>query len=427
MFLSPAAQLGGAEAVLLEILQALREARPLWSLHVIVAEEGPLLQKIRSMDVAAELLSFPPALRAFGENRRQTPAGARTAGSPNISSKTKRAISWGEAGMKTLVYGWKLRTRLRRLNPNIVHSNGMKMHLLGALAKGTAPLVWHLHDYLSARPAMKPLLRQLSNRCDLLIANSESVAADARGVLPARLPVHAVHNAVDPAVFTAEGPALDLDRLAGLPSATPSTVRAGLVATFAFWKGHEVFLRAAAACKSVHPIRFYVIGGPVYATGGSQHSLEDLRDIADELGLGERVGFTGFVEDVPAAMRALDIVIHASTEPEPFGLVIVQAMACGRAVVVSAAGGARELVEPGVDALTHAPGNVGELTAVISRLADDPGLRARLGTAGCLHATERFSRQRLANNLVPLYEAQAESRAESARHRPQGNNVEKPK
>ena len=53
------------------------------------------------------------------------------------------------------------------------------------------------------------------------------------------------------------------------------------------------------------------------------------------------VGFTGRIDDVPAALRALDIVVHASVEPEPFGLVIAEAMACGRPVVVSRAGGRR--------------------------------------------------------------------------------------
>ena len=55
-------------------------------------------------------------------------------------------------------------------------------------------------------------------------------------------------------------------------------------------------------------------------------------------------------------MRALDVVVHASTQPEPFGLVIAEAMACGRAVVVSSGGGAAEIVTPGEDALVHEVG-----------------------------------------------------------------------
>ncbi len=362
-----------------------------------------MLVKARANGVFAEMLPFPSMLRAFGENRRQLPAGNRPVKSSGVSLKAGRIIGWLQAGVGMLLYLWKLRTRLRQLNPDMLHSNGMKMHLLSALAKRDTPLVWHLHDYLSARPTMKPLLRRLSSRCQLLIANSESVAADARQVLPERLLIRAVYNAVDAEVFTPEGPSLDLDRLAGLPPAAPDTVRAGLVATFAFWKGHEVFLRAAAACQSKHPIRFYVIGGPVYATGGSQYSVEQLRGIADELGLGDRVGFTGFVEDVPAAMRALDIVVHASTEPEPFGLVIVQAMACGRAVIVSAGGGAMELVESSVTALAHPPGDAQALALAVVRLAADTGLRRQMGAAGRQQVRTRFTPPQMAERIIALY------------------------
>src|SRR5690606_34969087 len=126
-----------------------------------------------------------------------------------------------------------------------------------------------------------------------------------------------IHNAVDEDVFTSQGPALDLAKLSELDPPPSGTIRVGLVATFAHWKGHETFLRAAAS--STGGYRFYVIGAPIYATDGSQWGLDELRKLACDLGVDHRVGFTGFVEDVPAAMRDLDVVVHASTEPEPFG------------------------------------------------------------------------------------------------------------
>ena len=101
------------------------------------------------------------------------------------------------------------------------------------------------------------------------------------------------------------------------------------------WKGHEVFLRAFKMLAGDPPVRGYVIGGALYETDGSQRDLDELRRLAESLGLSWPVGFTGFVDDAAAAMRALDVVVHASTQPEPFGLVIAEAMACGRAVVVS--------------------------------------------------------------------------------------------
>ena len=119
-----------------------------------------------------------------------------------------------------------------------------------------------------------------------------------------------------------------------------------------------------------------VIGDAVYETEGSQHSRAELEALVRHLGIADRVGFTGFVTRPEAALRSLDVVVHASTSPEPFGLVIVEAMATARAVVMSLAGGAAEIVTPGVDALGHVPGDVNGLAARITELA------ASLGIAG---------------------------------------------
>ena len=196
----------------------------------------------------------------------------------------------------------------------------------------------------------------------------------------------------------------------------------GLLATLAHWKGHEVFLRALSLVSSKLRVRGYVIGDALYQTEGSQTSLDELRTIAQRLGLADRVGFTGFVEDSAAAMRALDIVVHASTQPEPFGLVIVEGMACGRPVIVSEAGGAAELMnsngkaafEPhSVIALGHPPGDAEQLAERITQLASSPELRARLGAAGRVSAEQRFNRERMAQKLIPVYERVSSQNAAS--------------
>jgi glycosyltransferase involved in cell wall biosynthesis len=277
------------------------------------------------------------------------------------------------------------------------------MHLLGALAKPSSTLlVWHLHEYLEKRPVTRVLLRVVLARCSLMVAVSRSIAADAREALPPGPPLAVIHNAVDTDVFTPHGPALNLAELSGLPPPPTGVIRVGLVATFAHWKGHEIFLQAAASAGGRH--RFYVVGGPIYATNGSQWSLDELRARVAALGIADRVGFTGFVEDVPAVMRGLDIVVHASTEPEPFGLVILQAMACARPVIVTAVGGARELIAPEETALAVPAGDSTELARAIERLAAEPELRLRLAQAGRANAERHFSHACLATKAMGLYE-----------------------
>jgi glycosyltransferase involved in cell wall biosynthesis len=115
------------------------------------------------------------------------------------------------------------------------------------------------------------------------------------------------------------------------------------------------------------------------------------------------VGFTGHIANVPAAMRALDVVVHASTCPEPFGMVIAEGMATGRAVVAVRNGGAQELFEEEVDALGHEMGNANDLARQLRRLATDPVLRRSLSESARLAGERRFSPERMATEFLQVY------------------------
>jgi glycosyltransferase involved in cell wall biosynthesis len=202
--------------------------------------------------------------------------------------------------------------------------------------------------------------------------------------------------------------AIDVDHFSPAQRESSDVVQVGLVATYARWKGQDVFLRAAAELVRLNrlattPVRFSIIGGPIYETAGSQFSRAELVSLAEKLNLRGKVGFIDFQADPVEAYRALDVVVHASTAPEPFGRTIIEAMACGRAVIVSAAGGASELIHDGIDALAVAPGDVTGLAAAIARLANDPELRQRLGAAARKTAVRRFDRRRLGPELLAIY------------------------
>ena len=228
-------------------------------------------------------------------------------------------------------------------------------------------------------------------------------------MLTAAPSVQAIYNAVDLDRFHPNGPSLDLDALAAMPPLACGGIRIGLVGTFAKWKGHDVFLRALARLRSEVPVRGYVIGDSIYQTDASQYSVSSLREMASSIGLNGNVGFTGQIADVPAALRSLDIIVHASVEPEPFGLVIAEAMACGRPVIVSRAGGAAEIAQAG--AVFHTPGNAGELAERMAQLVNEPKLRGTLSKAGRAAAEQLFSRRRLAEALIPVYERVSGHRA----------------
>jgi glycosyltransferase involved in cell wall biosynthesis len=389
VYLNPCGTMGGAELSLMDLLGSVRAAEPTWKLSLVLGEDGPLVEQAEAAGVEVIVAPFPGALGRLGDS-----GGARI-----------RAL-WSclKAVAGTLGYASQLRRKLRDLGPDIVHTNGFKMHVLGVWAKPkNTPVIWHVRDYVSTRPLMKQLLRWNSNRAAAAIGNSNSVAADIQTVCGAQLETLTIYNAIDLQRFSPVGEKLDLDLLAGLTPAREGTVRVGLAATLAHWKGHAVFLRALARLPQDLPYRAYVIGGAIYQTENSQRTLDELRALAVELGIGERVGFTGYVADTASAIRALDVLVHSSTQPEPFGRVIAEGMASGRAVISSASGGAGELITAGVDALAHPPGDDQALAARISELVRDPELRARLGRAGRITAERRFDRSRLAAQLIPLY------------------------
>jgi glycosyltransferase involved in cell wall biosynthesis len=399
VYLNASGQLGGAERCLLELLAGVRAAQPSWVLHLVTAADGPLVKRANDLGVGTTVETFPVPLARLGDSS----AGR---GASQASFGAAMVVRLAQASTSVRSYHVALARTLRQLRPDLAHSNGNKMHLLSSWAapKGV-PVVWHVHDYLGGRPVMRTLLRRSVSRCAAAITNSRSVGANLRTVCGARLPIHPIHCAVDLEEFSPTGPATDLD--ACTPGARGDTgiIRIGLVATLAWWKGHETFLRALALLPRSLPVRGYVIGGPIYETEGSQSTLESLRQLATTLGIADRVVFTGFLSDTAAAMRALDVVVHASTRPEPFGLVIAEAMACARAVIVSQAGGAEEISREGEDSLGHAPGDVAALAASMIRLATDASLRSALGVRARVAAEERFGRARLIRELLPVYDS----------------------
>jgi glycosyltransferase involved in cell wall biosynthesis len=232
------------------------------------------------------------------------------------------------------------------------------------------------------------------------IANSRSVACDANHALGVDAKV--VENAVDLGEFAPDGAALDLDRLSGLPP-EPNAVRVGLVGTFARWKGHEVFLRALAHLGRERRVRGYVIGDAIYSTAGSQWSASELRTLVTTLGLDGRVGFTGYQPAAPA-LRSLDIVVHPATAPEPFGMSLAEALACGRAVITTALGGAHDIVEPDRTAVIVSAGDAEALANAIGRLAESSELRQRLGADARRAAEARFNPSRFVDQVIAAYE-----------------------
>jgi glycosyltransferase involved in cell wall biosynthesis len=398
LFLNVAGEIGGAERSLLDLLASLRRAAPAVELSLLLAADGPLRGRAERLGVAVTVLPMPDAVRGLGDS------GLRGAGRwRSLATLAGRGIG---AFADACQYARLLRRFVGALRPDVIHSNSIKFHLLTRLARLRGPLVvWHVRDFLGVRPLMARVLRYASGGVGA-VAISQAVGDDTRKVLPG-VPVAVVYNAIDTDEFSpGPGDGAWLDRLAELPPAGPEVVRVGLVATYARWKGQGVFLEAAARTArnpAMKAVLFYLVGGPIYHTAGSQWSEAELRERGRSLLDAGRLGFVPFQQEPAAVYRALDVVVHASTLPEPFGRTIVEAMACGRAVIAANAGGAAELFTEGRDALGVSPGDADSLARAVDELAADPALRERLGRQGRVTAVERFHRDRLGPEVLAAY------------------------
>jgi glycosyltransferase involved in cell wall biosynthesis len=390
LFLNPIATLGGAEHGLLDIIAALRRHSPEFQMEVLTLEDGPLLSEAATLGASTDVLRLPRELATLGESG---PGGQPSHGWLR-NAKAAAALSF-----------WfpRLGAVLRRKRANVLHSNGLKTHLLAAVAKPAAlPLIWHIHDFVSERRLTARLLPRLQRRVACALAISQAVAEDAQPLFRS-LRVETILNGIQTDLFAPGcAAAVDLDALAGLGPAPSGAVRIGLVATYASWKGHDVFLEAARKVDRAQA-RFYVVGGPVYSTTGSQVSESELRAKILALNLEGRCGLVPFQRDIAGVFAALDVVVQASTRREPFGRTVAEAMASGRTVIAPAFGGILEQIRDGESGLLFRPGSSEALAAALVRAIDSEQLRSELSQRALSAARLTLDHRRMAPRLATLY------------------------
>lgn len=365
------AALSGGELALGRTLRALGDDV---DAHVLLAEDGPLVERLRSAGATVEVLPMGERTRALRKGR-VSPAALPV------------AALWD-----TAAYSLRLARRLRRLRPDVVHTNTLKAALYGGVAGRLArrPVVWHVHDRIAADylPGPAAALVRVASRLlpAVVVANSQATLATL-GRWPRRSVV--VANPVEQPTPGEPASASSQDR--------PVTV--GLVGRLAPWKGQDVFLRAFASAFAGGDERAVIAGSALFGEDDWGSSLPGL---AESLGIADQVELTGFIDDVWPLYRRLDGLVHASTIPEPFGQVVVEGMAAGLPVIAADAGGPAEIITEGVDGLLYPMGDVDALARHLRALASEPSLRHQLGTAAARRAGH-FSPERVADQLTTVY------------------------
>jgi len=287
---------------------------------------------------------------------------------------------------------------IRDFGATVVHlNNSLGSQMYGAMASrfaGTACVCSH-RDY--DRPSL--LLQPLKGCVARHIVCSKSIKSnlvDNLGIPEAKIAY--IYDPVDTDVFNPEVPPADLEQLFGIPSGRKIFAIFGRLVPA---KGHMVFLNAARLVLEAVPDAHALVVGDT--ADGQPAYGDELRQLSRELGIGGRTTFAGYRSDVVPLMRASEVLVHASTRPEPFGTVVLEGMACGRPYVAMDEGGPPEMIDSGVHGLLVRPNQPGEMARAIITLLTHPETRAAFGLAARSRSVERFSAPTIARQHLELY------------------------
>jgi glycosyltransferase involved in cell wall biosynthesis len=300
-----------------------------------------------------------------------------------------------------------LRRRVREGRFEVVHANSVRAGLVAVLAFGRAgakrpAVVTHVRDSLPPSVMGRAVRAAVAAGADQIIAISQHTRANfGRGR------VVVIHNPVDTARFAPDAGARAVD-LAG-----PATL-IGVVGQLSPWKGQDDAIHAVAEVRAGgHDVRLAIVGEAKFvhrATRFDNRAYEErLHALVRELQIEEAVVFTGERDDVPAVMRALDLLLLPSWE-EPFGRTIIEAMAAGTPVIATDQGGPPEIIRDGVDGYLLPPREPRAWDALITELVADKPRRLAVASAARARVEADFGVERHLRAVIDVYRALLERR-----------------
>lgn len=361
LFIDHTAVLGGAELSLLDLAAAYRHQS-----KVLLFADGVLRSRLESVGVEVKVIE--------------------------VSEKVlKIRASGGLNALKTIPELWLLAGIVAEEAKkfDLIHANSQKAFVVAALAtlRNSPPVVWYLHDILTAQhfsAINRRLAVTLANRfAAKVLVNSQAtgkafVAAGGKKALTS-LVYNGFNSKPFDRVTTQE--ARQLRESLGLEDVPV----VGLFSRLSYWKGQHILLSALKELPQIHAL---FVGDVLF---GEEEYFTYLKNLADEPELKNRVHWLGFRDDIPSLMKACDAIAHTSTEPEPFGRVIVEGQLARRPTIASAAGGALELIEDEISGLLFPPGDAIALSKQIQKVIGNRDFADALAERGYNSAKAKFN------------------------------------
>ena len=357
LFLSHTGVLGGAELSLLD------HAKYHPGCKVLLFASGPFYDNLREAKVAVEVLHTSSEFTQITRDSSNVSLGAVW----NLLKLARQVANISQ-------------------DYDVIFANSQKSFVVAALAGRISgrPVVWCLRDILSEEhfsSVNRRFVTVLANSSAVMVIANSQATRDAFVLSGGRASlVRVVHNGIDVRQFSGGANTAIRNEL-GIGNAP----LVGIFSRLSPWKGQSILIKALAKVPEAHAL---LVGGALFG----EHAYEaSLHEQVKQLGLEHRVHFLGFRDDVAELMLTADIIVHASTAPEPFGRVVVEGMLAEKPVIAARAGGVAEILTDQSTGLLVEPGDVDELAEAIRELQDSPEKAAALGHSARRHAEENFS------------------------------------
>jgi len=366
LLVSPQGVIGGAETSLLELVGYLRGR---FAITVACPVESELSKSVHSL-------------------------GVETVGLPGTGSKY--------CGRRGLVYlvcaNLAVLSAVVRARPDIVHANSF----FGAAA-GLGPaflarrrVLIHARDF----DRFAFLWKFFALMCDRVIAVSAAVKEMLVGQGVAEYKIAVIHNGVDITDTATAAGCTDNRYAGGVEEGEPFVF--AHVGQLVRWKNHAAFIEAASrVSRELREARFAVVGDDVF--GREPEYAEGLRRQVSRLGVGSKFRFMGWRSNMAEVWAGINCLVHTA-EREPFGRVIIEAMAHRAPVIAADSCGPGEIIDNGETGILYKPGDINQLSSAMVQIARDRRFAQRLAEAAYKAVCSRFSAEQTASRVEQIYE-----------------------
>ena len=382
IYLNHSGKVSGGEISLLTFFKDLKEKKEIESILACPAK-GTLKKKAQSMGLP--VMDIEPFEAGF----------------------TRNPLSFLGYGVKLLRIARRVASIAKESNAHLIDANSVRAGLIACTSTlfHKTPILVHVRDCVPRNRIGSITRRVIARRASRIVANSSYVAHHFAFDGSMFKKIEVVHNPLDLSSFDPKK--VDGNQFKKIFRVNGSYPLLGVIGQISPWKGLADVIRAMPKVLFHFPeARLLVVGEPKFDTVSSRYDnvayFKELKSLVEELNLKKEVIFTGERSDIPGVMKAIDLLILASWE-EPFGRVLIEAMAMEKPVISTNVGGPTEIVKDGVTGVLISPKNPEVIARTVIELASDRKKSEEMGRRGRAEVQRRFNTDTYVTKMFAIY------------------------